>query len=163
MYYVKTCVCLVVLLIALPITNSFALTEESQRILSKYQEYKENNYAPTPNKKQPNTSPTQNSQSKSNSPSQIVPNVNLGSNQIVIVAFIILVIIAAAFAGTRKHEWGSWDHPPSMKQLAWLRNRGYGGRMPTSSRDAHKIISDIRRGGDGDYERDDYDDRRSRF
>ena len=159
-YLKKASVCFVlVFLIILPVTNSFGLSEESEKILNKYQEYKESN-APTLNKRATETQIAQNSQEK--------PTNNYSGNfegfQPLVIAIVVFVIIVAVVTGAHKVEWGSYDHPPSMKQLAWLRNMGYGGRMPTSSREAHKIISDIQRGGDGNFETDDdYDERHSRF
>lgn len=158
MFYLKSapvCFALVFLTI-LPVANSFELSEESEEILSKYQEYKENN---PPIQRATETQIAQNSQEKTTN------NYNQdfeGFKPLIIVA-IVLVIIAAVVTGAYKKEWGSYDHPPSMKQLAYLRNIGYRGRMPTSSREAHKIISDIKRGGDGNLRDDDYDQRRSRF
>jgi len=60
-----------------------------------------------------------------------------------IIATIILLIKQGPYIGGSRHN------PPSMKQLAILRDYSYDGPMPTSSREAWKIIADLKRGGDG--------------
>lgn len=61
-------------------------------------------------------------------------------------AFIILVIIVGVATGAfSKNRRPSYNRPPSMKQLAFLRKVGYDGPMPTSSQEAWDIISDIKR------------------
>ncbi len=158
LYLKKISVCFALVFLAIsPVANSFGLSEESEEILSKYQEYKENN---APIQRSTETQIAQNSQEK------ITNNYNKNFEVFkpLIIVAIVLVIIAAVVTGAYKRELGSYNHPPSMKQLRWLRNSGYSGRMPTSSREAHKIISDIQRGGDGNFERgNEYDQRRSRF
>ena len=73
-----------------------------------------------------------------------------------IVGIIILAIVVTAFQKRGPYVGGSWNTPPSMKQLAILRNYSYDGPMPTSSREAWMIIDDLKHGGDGYYENDDY-------
>jgi len=166
------CCLAVICLVISPITSSFALSEESQKILNKYQDYKENGYAPVPNKKttntqqisQPSKSSSQQSQQNTNNSS-----INLnGSQSWIIIGIVIILIIAVVAGATRgggsSRPWGSYSNPPSSKQIWRLRQAGYRGPMPTSSRDAHERISDIDSGGDGILEEDDdYDDRRSRY
>ena len=76
-----------------------------------------------------------------------------------IVGIIILAIAVTALQKRGSYVGGSWTNPPSMKQLAILRNYGFDGQMPTSSREAWMIIDDLKRGGDGILE-DDEDDYR---
>jgi hypothetical protein len=74
-----------------------------------------------------------------------------------IVGIVILAIVLTAFQKRGPSIDGSWNNPPSMKQLAILRNYGYNGPMPQSSREAWQIIDDLKHGGDGIIE-DDEDD-----
>lgn len=78
---------------------------------------------------------------------------------IAIVGIIILAIIVAAFQKRGPYVGGSWNNPPSMKQLAILRDYSYDGPMPQSSREAWMIIDNLKHGGDGILE-DDEDDYR---
>ena len=45
--------------------------------------------------------------------------------------------------------YGSWNTPTSSRQFWKLKNLGYDGPMPQSSRDAHYRIKDLLRGGSG--------------
>jgi hypothetical protein len=146
----------------LPVTNSFELSDESQKILNKYQEYKESGYAPTPTKTSTNT---QQISQNSNPSQQNINNKNgvnfEGSQSWIIIGIVIILIVAVVAGATRgggSRPWGSYSNPPSMKQLWRLRQSGYDGPMPTSSREAHERISDIESGGDGIIERDEDDD-----
>lgn len=168
------CCLAVICLVISPITSSFALSEESQKILNKYQDYKENGYAPIPNKKtantqqisQPSKSSSQQSQQNTNNRSSVSLD---GSQSWIVIGIVIILIIAVVAGATRgggssSRPWGSYSNPPSSKQIWRLREAGYRGPMPTSSRDAHERISDIDSGGDGMLEGDDdYDDGRSRY
>ena len=71
-----------------------------------------------------------------------------------IVGIIILAIVAAAFQKRGPRVFGSYNNPPSVKQLRYLRDLGYSGPMPDSSRDAHERISDLENGGDGTFDDD---------
>tara|TARA_Y100001936_G_scaffold41445_1_gene40018 strand:+ start:106 stop:876 length:771 start_codon:yes stop_codon:yes gene_type:complete len=68
----------------------------------------------------------------------------------VMLIFLIFVVIVAAKRGAfNRGPYGSYDTPVSVKQLRRLRNSGYDGPMPQSSREAHWRIRDLLRGGDG--------------
>jgi hypothetical protein len=60
---------------------------------------------------------------------------------------VLLVILAGATGAVKQRRSTSYNRPPSMKQLAILRNAGYDGPMPTSSREAWDIIANIKRRG----------------
>jgi len=168
-------VCFALICLLMYQTNdSFCLTPESQKILKEYQDYKESGYAPIPSKKPVTPTKSPQSSQPSNLPPQQSQNTNntgINSNsQPWIIGLVLLVIliggIAAITKGGGSRPWGSHHNPPSMKQLWRLREEGYRGPMPTSSRDAHNRINDIEDGGDGNYERDDdedYDDGRNRY
>ena len=68
----------------------------------------------------------------------------------VMLIFLVFVVIVLAKRGAfNRGPYGSYDTPVSMKQLWRLRQEGYDGPQPTSSREAHWRIRDLFRGGDG--------------
>ena len=94
------------------------------------------------------STPTRNTQS--NQMPNWLPLVLVG---IVIILAIIFKIKQGPYVG------GSWNNPPSMKQLAVLRDYEYEGPMPQSSREAWERIADLKRGGPGrTREEMEYDD-----
>ena len=150
-------------------SEAWALTDQSQKVLNNYQNYE--HYGSAPATSQPYTPDTSsavnavpiqktNVQVPTSTPPPTQPTTtNVTPNPQSWIVLLVILLVIAAGAGTYKKvggPWGSYTNPPSMKQLAWLRNRGYRGPMPSSSRDAHYIIQDIQRGGDGNYQRDKY-------
>ena len=156
----------VICLIMFQATNAFGLSEESQKILNKYQDFKETNYSPTPNKKitsspkdiqitQPSKHTSQSTTQNTNSNHSVEFD---GSRALIVggMLFVLFIgfIAVAKKGGFSPRPWGSHHNPPSMKQLRRLSQMGYEGPMPKSSRDAHYRIRDMERGGDGNYDRD---------
>ena len=75
-----------------------------------------------------------------------------GLGTVVFAGIVIMGILLVALKKRGPYVGGSWNNPPSMKQLAILRNYGYDGAMPTSSREAWLIIKNLKHGGDGRWE-----------
>ena len=66
-----------------------------------------------------------------------------------LILLVFVVIVLAKRGAFNRGPYGSYDTPVSMKQLWRLRQEGYDGPQPTSSREAHWRIRDLFRGGDG--------------
>jgi hypothetical protein len=91
---------------------------------------------------------------KENPPVTSNPSRNPPSTQMpnwLILPLIGVVIILAIIVKIKQGPYvgGSWNNPPSMKQLAVLRDYEYDGPMPLSSREAWERIADLKRGGYG--------------
>lgn len=159
-------------------SETWALTQDSQKVLNNDHNFEQSGSTPTASQPYPTNNSTGEINAAQSPKTNVIPPTtsqpvysasnlstqstnNPGNLKIEtqpwVLALIILVIIAVAGVGVyKKRESSSNDRPPSMKQLDWLRNRKYGGPMPTSCREAHKIISDIQSAGYDNFERDDY-------
>lgn len=70
---------------------------------------------------------------------------NFETKSLIPLFIVFIIIVGVATGAFTKKRSPSYNRPPSMKQLAFLRKVGYDGPMPTSSQEAWDIISDIKK------------------